>query len=44
MALRTEAGDTGKMAAQAFFELMNPKLVENEVLPASEKKGGAEPH
>lgn len=34
MALRNEQGDTGVLAKKAFFELMNPKLVEGEVIPA----------
>jgi hypothetical protein len=33
MALRKEPGDVGAMAAKAFFELMNPKIVTGENIP-----------
>lgn len=31
MALRGEAGETGELAKQAFFELMNPKYVDDRI-------------
>ncbi len=34
MALRDEAGETGQLASKAFFELMNPKVVLGENIPA----------
>jgi HEAT repeat protein len=41
MALRDEQGETGQLAARAFFELMNPKLVtENIPEAAKEAKPG----
>ena len=33
MALRDEPGETGQLAAKAFFELMNPKIVAGENIP-----------
>jgi hypothetical protein len=36
MALRDEQGETGQLAARAFFELMNPKLV-TESIPEAAK-------
>jgi HEAT repeat protein len=36
MALRHESGETGPMAAKAFFELMNPKIVTGENIPAAQ--------
>jgi HEAT repeat protein len=39
MALRNEKGPVGPLAKQAFFEIMNPKLV-TDVLPENAKKGG----
>jgi HEAT repeat protein len=42
MALRDEQGETGQLASRAFFELMNPKLVtENISDAAKEAKPGA---
>jgi hypothetical protein len=38
MALKAEKGPVGEMAKQAFFEVMNPKLV-TDVLPEVAKKG-----
>jgi hypothetical protein len=35
MALRDEPGETGQMANRAFFELMNPKIVLGENIPAA---------
>jgi hypothetical protein len=42
MALRRESGDTGALAAKAFFELMNPKIVTGENIPSpqEQKVGG----
>jgi hypothetical protein len=37
MALRDEPGETGQLAAKAFFELMNPKLTTPENLPAGKE-------
>ncbi len=34
MALRDEPGETGQLASKAFFELMNPKVVLGENIPA----------
>jgi hypothetical protein len=34
MALRDEAGETGQLASRAFFEMMNPKIVVGENVPA----------
>ena len=35
MALRDEQGETGQLANRAFFELMNPKIVLGENVPAA---------
>ena len=35
MALRDEQGETGQLANRAFFELMNPKIVLGENIPAA---------
>jgi hypothetical protein len=37
MALRHEQGETGTLARQAFHELMNPRLVEQEDLSKFKK-------
>ena len=37
MALRDEPGETGQLAAKAFFELMNPKITAPENLPAAKE-------
>ena len=36
MALRAEKGETGELAGQAFFELMNPKVAQKEDLTSLE--------
>lgn len=42
LALKDEKGETGKMAAEAYHLLMNPRLVEAEDLShlQEDKKGG----
>jgi HEAT repeat protein len=40
MALRDEPGETGQLAAKAFFEFMNPKISAPENLPAIAPPGG----
>jgi HEAT repeat protein len=39
MALRDEPGETGQLAAKAFFEFMNPKITAPENLPAAAPGG-----
>ena len=39
MALKDEKGDTGKLAANALHELMNPRLVPQEDLKALKEEG-----
>ncbi len=44
MALRNEPGDVGELARKAFFEVMNPKMVEQKIPDAaSDKAGTAKP-
>jgi HEAT repeat protein len=43
MALRNEPPPVGPLAKQAFFEVMNPKLVEDKLPEAPSAKGGATP-
>jgi HEAT repeat protein len=40
MALRDEPGETGQLAARAFFEFMNPKITAPENIPAATAAGG----
>lgn len=40
LALRDEKGPTGELASQAYFELMNPKVITDVKVPESDKGGG----
>jgi HEAT repeat protein len=40
MALREEQGETGVLAKKAFFELMNPKMVQADNIPTSKAPAG----
>lgn len=40
LALRDEKGPTGELASQAYFELMNPKVITDVKVPESDTGGG----